>query len=44
MFTTPCFIRKNTPELIDKLEELGHEGCPNEYISIKTKKDEGNTT
>lgn len=25
MFTTPCFIRKNTPELRCKLEELGYE-------------------
>nr|UVX48865.1 MAG: hypothetical protein [Bacteriophage sp.] len=24
-FTTPCFIRKNTPELRKKLEELGYE-------------------
>ena len=24
MFTTPCFIRKNTPELRKKLEELGY--------------------
>lgn len=24
MFTQPCFIRKNTPELIKKLEELGY--------------------
>lgn len=24
MFTTPCFIRKNTPELRNKLEELGY--------------------
>lgn len=24
MFTTPCFIRKNTPELRDKLETLGY--------------------
>lgn len=24
MFTTPCFIRKNTPELRDKLRELGY--------------------
>ena len=24
MFTTPCFIRKNTPELKKKLEELGY--------------------
>ena len=29
MFTTPCFIRKNTPELRKKLEELGYE--PNNY-------------
>lgn len=25
VFTTPCFIRKNTPELRKKLEELGYE-------------------
>ena len=25
MFTTPCFIKKNTPELRKKLEELGYE-------------------
>ena len=24
MFTQPCFIRKNTPELREKLEELGY--------------------
>ena len=24
MFTTPCFIRKDTPELRKKLEELGY--------------------
>ena len=24
-FTQPCFIRKNTPELIKKLEELGYD-------------------
>lgn len=24
MFTTPCFIRKNTPELRKRLEELGY--------------------
>lgn len=24
MFTTPCYIRKNTPELRQKLEELGY--------------------
>lgn len=23
-FTTPCFIRKNTPELRDKMKELGY--------------------
>ena len=23
-FTTPCFIRKNTPELRKKLEKLGY--------------------
>lgn len=28
MFTTPCFIRKNTPELRNKLKELG-------YIQVK---------
>lgn len=27
MFTTPCFIRKNTPELRNKLEELGYRIC-----------------
>jgi hypothetical protein len=31
-FTTPCFIRKNTPELRSKLEELGYE--PNAYESF----------
>lgn len=25
MFTQKCFIRKNTPELVKKLEELGYE-------------------
>ena len=29
MFTTPCFIRKNTPELRKKLEELGYIYIPN---------------
>lgn len=29
MFTTPCFIRKNTPKLRKKLEELGY--TPNSY-------------
>jgi hypothetical protein len=28
MFTTPCFIRKNTPELRKKLEELGYNRYP----------------
>ena len=28
MFTTPCFIRKNTPELREKLEKLGYNICP----------------
>lgn len=32
MFTTPCFIRKNTPELRKKLEELGY--TPNSYESF----------
>lgn len=32
-FTTPCFIRKNTPELRKKLEELGYSyGKPEYYI------------
>ena len=32
-FTTPCFIRKNTPELRKKLEELGcSHGKPEYYI------------
>jgi hypothetical protein len=26
-FTTPCFIRKNTPELRSKLKELGYDIC-----------------
>lgn len=28
MFTTPCFIRKNTHELREKLEKLGYNICP----------------
>lgn len=28
MFTTPCFIRKNTPELMQKLWELGYHIYP----------------
>ena len=31
-FTQPCFIRKNSPELRKKLEELGYE--PNAYESF----------
>lgn len=27
MFTTPCIIRKNTPELRQKLEDLGYSNC-----------------
>lgn len=26
-FTTPCFIRKNTPSLREKLEEMGYDLC-----------------
>ncbi len=29
MFTTPCFIRKNTPELREKLERLGYTQAQN---------------
>lgn len=29
MFTTPCFIKKNTPELRKRLEELGYIYIPN---------------
>ena len=32
IFKQPCFIRKNTPELRKKLEELGYE--PNAYESF----------
>lgn len=31
MFTQPCFIRKNTPELRKKLEELGYRYAQNGY-------------
>ena len=31
MFTTPCFIRKNTPELREKLEKLGYSSIQNGY-------------
>ena len=38
MFTQPCFIRKNTPELRKKLEELGYNRHPsygdNEYLYL----------
>lgn len=27
-FTTKCFIRKNTPELQEKLKEMGYDICP----------------
>lgn len=27
-FITKCFIRKNTPELLKKLEKMGYEICP----------------
>ena len=30
-FTTPCFIRKNTPELRKKLEELGYKKYGNPF-------------
>lgn len=39
-FKQPCFIRKNTPELRKKLEELGYKPChrmtiyPNAYKNI----------
>lgn len=29
MFTQPCFIRRNTPELREKLEEIGYVSCCN---------------
>ena len=32
MFTTQCFIRKNTPELREKLEKLGYKICPCAYF------------
>lgn len=37
MFTQPCFIRKNTPELRKKLEELGYKS----FGSIKYEWDTG---
>jgi hypothetical protein len=47
MFTTNCFIRKNTPELRKKLEELGYEPCyrtsihPDEHKNIVVCKNYG---
>lgn len=47
MFTTHCFIRKNTPELRRKLEELGHKPCyrmsihPDEHKNIVVCKNYG---
>ncbi len=32
-FTTPCFIRKNTPELRKRLEELGYK-CGSSYSHL----------
>ena len=32
-FTTPCFIRKNTPELRKKLEELGYKVSNEAHIN-----------
>lgn len=32
MFTTKCFIRKNTPELRDKLEKLGYENSTDNVV------------
>ena len=32
-FTTPCFIRKNTPELRKKMEELGYKIGNEDYIN-----------
>lgn len=37
-FTTPCFIRKNTPELCKKLEELGYKR--NHYFDEESFNDE----
>lgn len=35
MFTTPCFIRKNTPELREGLEKLGYIPRPKRYTTEK---------
>jgi len=43
-FTTPCFIRKNTPELRKKLEELGYKDSStvqDSYTAIYTDEEEG---
>lgn len=34
MFTQPCFIRKNTPELRKKLEELGYKFSGADHIEL----------
>ena len=34
MFTQPCFIRKNTPELRKKLEELGYRQQSEEFYEF----------
>lgn len=34
MFTTSCFIRKNTPELRKKLEELGYKFSGADHIEL----------
>lgn len=43
-FTTPCFIRKNTPELRKKLEEFGYKDAStvqDSYTAIYTDEEEG---
>lgn len=42
-FTTPCFIRKNTPELRDKLRELGYKVFTSfsNYPCLATMPDDG---
>lgn len=42
-FTTPCFIRKNTPELRDKLRELGYKVLTNfsNFPCLATMPDDG---
>ena len=45
MFTQSCFIRKNTPELREKLLEIGHTLCPctefedADWLSVSNNKD-----